>query len=348
MISKGSKFLNLPKGLAIHILIVLACAIFTPLWGLFINVELTFGFLISVFLIMVVDIEIMTFLIVKIFKFGSNNTPGEVTRIYLSRLIIFLFITVSVCTMTFVLFLIVSDLIKGQGFPDLFEPEMVRTIINTTKITVIALLLSTPVFFFGQWQDALKREYKLKEKNLIFQNETLKNQVNPHFLFNSLNILSSLINTQTEIAELFVSRLSSIYRYIVENSPKDKISLTAELAFIKDYFYLHKIRSEDKIQLNIDVKDADSYEILPISLQLLIENAVKHNMATHEKPLNISITLEGSYVVVKNNVQKMATQLSSTKTGLKNLGERVRLITGKTLIIEETINAYIVKVPLIQ
>jgi LytS/YehU family sensor histidine kinase len=191
------------------------------------------------------------------------------------------------------------------------------------------------------------REQKLKEENLIFQNQTLKNQINPHFLFNSLNTLSSLVNTQTETAEFFINRLSSIYRYILENGPKDKVSLQAELAFVNDYFSLHKIRSDDKIQLNSNVKDADKYEIIPVSLQLLIENAIKHNMATRESPLKIFIYLENQYIIVKNNLQRMATQLKSTKTGLKNLSERIRLMTGKELIIEEAKDYYLVKVPLL-
>jgi LytS/YehU family sensor histidine kinase len=201
--------------------------------------------------------------------------------------------------------------------------------------------------FFNQWQEALKRESNLREQNLIFQNETLKNQVNPHFLFNSLNTLSSLINTQNEVAEKFIGRLSSIYRYILENSTKDRIPLKDELAFIQDYFYLHLIRDDNKIQLNIDIKEDNTYEILPVSLQSLLENAIKHNMATYDNPLKIQVYLEDEYIVVKNNLQKKASQLATTKTGLKNLTERVRLITAKELIIEETANEFIVKVPLI-
>jgi LytS/YehU family sensor histidine kinase len=204
------------------------------------------------------------------------------------------------------------------------------------------------IFLIIQWLDALKRERKLKEENLIFQNETLKNQVNPHFLFNSLNTLSSLIAAKPETAEWYINRLSSIYRYILENSQKDKVPLQAELVFINDYFDLHRIRDEEKILFSIQAPDADRYGILPVSLQILIENAIKHNMATREKPLKISIWLENNHVIVKNNLQKMAVQFNSTKIGLKNLAERVRLLTGKVLIVEETNSDYTVKVPLVK
>jgi LytS/YehU family sensor histidine kinase len=220
--------------------------------------------------------------------------------------------------------------------------------IGIFKLVAIALLFTTPIFFFIPWQESMKREFELREQNLIFQNETLKNQVNPHFLFNSLNTLSSLVNTHVEIAGQFIGKLSTIYRYILDNSTKVKVPLKEEVQFIEDYFYLHKIRTEGKIELNIAIKgDEYNFEILPVSLQLLVENAIKHNIATLEKPLKIAIYIEGQNIVVKNNLQKMATMVVSTKIGLKNLNERVRLITGKEIFIEETTSYFLVKVPLL-
>jgi len=125
------------------------------------------------------------------------------------------------------------------------------------------------------------------------------------------------------------------------------VSLEAELSFIRDYFFLHKIRDVEKIELQILVNDTDKFEILPVSLQILVENAIKHNKATREEPLRISIFIEGQQIVVKNNLQKMATQIRSTGIGLKNLAERVKLIFGRELIIEETNNYFVVKVPLL-
>ena len=220
---------------------------------------------------------------------------------------------------------------------------------GTFRGLVIGLLFSSPVFFFVPWQESMKREFELREQNLIFQNETLKNQVNPHFLFNSLNTLSSLVKSEVEIAGQFIGRLSLIYRYILDNGSKLRVTLKDEVEFIRDYFYLHQIRNEGKMNLTIELKDEDyNFEILPVSLQLLIENAIKHNMATPEKPLNISIYTEGQNIVVKNNIQKMATRAVSTKIGLKNLNERVKLITGKEIKVEETASHYLVKVPLLK
>jgi LytS/YehU family sensor histidine kinase len=170
--------------------------------------------------------------------------------------------------------------------------------------------------------------------------------VNPHFLFNNLNTLSSLITTDPEVAEKFLNRLSSIYRYILENSQNSKVPLNSELTFIRDYFDLYRIRDEGKISLSIDTPGSELFLIIPVSLQILIENAIKHNMATREKPLKIKIYIENQSIVVRNNLQRMSAPLKSTKIGLKNLAERVKLVTGKDLVIEESNSEFIVKVPL--
>ena len=162
-----------------------------------------------------------------------------------------------------------------------------------------------------------------------------------------MNTLSSLIGSRPETADKFIDRLSSIYRYILENSQKDRISLTDELIFIKNYFFLHQIRDEDKIMLDISVSDQDKYNIMPVSLQILVENAINHNMATRENPLKILIYNEADYIVVKNNLQKKTIPLKSTKIGLRNLSERVKIISGKGIIIEETGTLFVVKIPLL-
>jgi LytS/YehU family sensor histidine kinase len=214
------------------------------------------------------------------------------------------------------------------------------------KSTIKGLTFGAVIFTVLLWQTSLQREQQLREEKLIFQNETLKNQVNPHFLFNSLNTLSSLISAQPEIAEEFIQRLSSIYRYILEYSSRERVPLGTELAFIRDYFYLHQIRDDGKIQLEINAANENS-EILPVSLQILVENAIKHNKATRESPLLISIGIENNYVVVRNNLQKMGVQLRSTGIGLKNLSQRINLVSRKELIIEETNSEFIVKIPLL-
>jgi sensor histidine kinase YesM len=348
----GITNLYLPKKIAFHVKIILICVLFTPIWAMYMK-EFSSIFYIGTFSMAIINIELMMFVSnkffkmdeIKIQKFEENHTIKEVTIANIIGILIFLIVALVLITLVFATFIIGLHLVKGWGFPAM--QILFKDVAGTMKVVAIALFCSTPFIFFTKWQEAMKRGYELREQNLIFQNETLKSQVNPHFLFNSLNTLSALVKTEVAIADQFIGKLSLIYRYILENNAKASVPLNNELNFIRDYFYLHQIRSEGKILLSIEIEEDNKYSILPVSLQLLIENAIKHNIATIEKPLKISIYIENLNVVVKNNLQKMATQVVSTKIGLKNLNERVRLTTGKEIIIEENKNEFLVKLPLL-
>lgn len=301
----------------------------------------------GVFILVFCQLEVFIFLGNKLFyNLNFDRSPGEVTRIVIIRFAVFMAGCLLGAMILFITTQYIFTIIRGQVVSEVL-PSFIHTGFREWfRSTITGLSVGALIFMILLWQSSLQREQKLREENLIFQNETLKNQINPHFLFNSLNTLSSLITTKPEAAEKFLNKLSAIYRYILENSRKDRVPLTTELNFINDYFELHKIRDEDKIELTIGAGNASEYSIIPVSLQILIENCVKHNMATREKPLRISILIENDFVIVQNNLQKMGTQLMSTGTGLKNLAERIRLITGKTLVVEETNNYFTVKVPI--
>lgn len=300
------------------------------------------------FILAFIQLELFIALANIIFKnIKTGSTPKEITKVFLLRFAFFMISCFIAALIIYISFLYIKQFSTGAELKKVLPDFLNYGFASWFKATTGGLLLGAIIFIVALWQDALKREQKLREENLIFQNETLKNQINPHFLFNSLNTLSSLIATQPGTADRFISKLSSIYRYILENSRKDKVPLPAELVFIREYFELHQIRDEEKISLTINTTDAERFMILPVSLQILVENAIKHNMATREKPLNISIFIENQHIVVENNLQKMMIHSKSTKTGLKNLAERIRLITGRELIIEETQTNFIVKVPLL-
>jgi len=187
---------------------------------------------------------------------------------------------------------------------------------------------------------------KLKEEKLVFQYETLKSQVNPHFLFNSLNSLSSLIKLDPELSEEFILKLSSVYRYILENSEKETIPVSTELEFVQNYFDLQKIRDGEKIDLKIEIKEPENLMVLPVALQLLVENALKHNSATRDQPLEITIHNEGmDKLVVRNNLQSKMQINNSSKIGLKNLNERSRLILNRKIEVFENNEEFVVKIP---
>lgn len=307
------------------------------------------GFPLEVFFMVLLQIEAFIFLGNLLFaKVNFDKSPVEITRIIIFRFAVFLAACLLISMLLFI-FLQYAVLF----FKEADTSGVIRNFIHSGftgwfRSTVKGLTVGAIIFIVMLWQTSLRREQKLREENLIFQNETLKSQVNPHFLFNSLNTVSSLIQSDPEKAEEFINNLSSVYRYILENGQKDKVMLQSELDLINKYFDLHRVRDEEKITLNIDYTGVDNFQILPVSLQILLENAIKHNISSREKPLNISVYFEEQYIIVKNNLQKKATQIKSTGRGLKNLAERFRLVSGKNLIIDETNDWFIVKLPLLK
>jgi len=178
---------------------------------------------------------------------------------------------------------------------------------------------------------------------------TLKNQVNPHFLFNSLNTVVTMIPDEPKLAIEFVQNLSKTYRNILEVRDEKLIPIKQELIALDSYIYLLKTRFQGKIQIynHLDRHLLDKF-ILPLSLQILLENAVKHNITSKSKPLRIGISEEDGYIVVQNNLQKKEQQYNSTKMGLANIRSRYRLLVGEEILVEETADAFTVKLPIIE
>lgn len=214
------------------------------------------------------------------------------------------------------------------------------------RALLIGYTFGTLFFFYTEWANAIKREQKLTQEKLVFQYETLKKQVNPHFLFNSLNTLSSLVGKDAELSEIFIQKLSSVYRYILENMEKELVPVSTEIEFVNDYFYLQQIRDQQKIKLIVDVANMENAKIPPVSLQMLVENALKHNTSTKSNPLKIVIQNEGQdELIVSNKLQRKQQLDNSSKIGLKNLNERYKLILGRAIEIEEDAEEFAVKIP---
>lgn len=202
--------------------------------------------------------------------------------------------------------------------------------------------------FYILWNQAINRELLLHEENLKHQYQTLKAQVNPHFLFNTLNTLSEIVHVDPQKADNYIQKLAGIYRYILENEKNDLVPLEKEIQFITQYFALQKEREENKVQLIIDIGNIDKHFIVPISLQILIENALKHNQRSVEKPLSIHVYQNDTYITVSNRIQpKSILRNDSTGMGLPNLKMRVYLITHKEVIINHEHNLFTVKIPII-
>jgi len=190
---------------------------------------------------------------------------------------------------------------------------------------------------------------KLQKENLQSQFEVLKQQVNPHFLFNSLNVLTSLIKVDPDLAEMFTEKLSKVYRYVLENKEKDLVTLGTELDFIKSYLFLLNIRFAGKVQVKTDVADFETEkQVVPMALQLLIENAIKHNTFSRKSPLNIEISAQGTgYLTVVNNLQNRKTQMTSTGVGLINISKRYSLLSDAQPVFEMGGKEFIARIPLL-
>jgi len=229
-------------------------------------------------------------------------------------------------------------------FPQLFRNELPYA--NTSLFKW--LLFFTLVLFYILWQKSARHEQSLIEANLKYRYNTLKSQVNPHFLFNSLNTLSEMVYSDAKKADNYIQKLSGIYRYILENEDVDFVPLTDELRFVEEYFTLQKERDNGKISLTINVENPHLYRIIPVSLQLLTENALKHNSMSEENPLNINIFSSEDMIVVSNVLQRKNIADSATHTGISNLNERVKLIMDRELLVTEENKQFIVKMPVIR
>lgn len=212
----------------------------------------------------------------------------------------------------------------------------------------ISMLAGNTVFFFKNWRQAAIHQEELKRAQLTLQFQTLKNQIKPHFLFNSLNSLVSLINTDPDKATQFVHKLSDVYRYVLEQSENELVNVSEEIKFLEDYIYLQKIRFGNNLEVSINLDLSEKCFVIPLSLQMILENAIKHNMVSKEYPLTIDIfSSKENQIVIKNNLHVKDNIENSLGIGIENLKKRIAFFTDKTLVIDESPEEFIVKVPLL-
>ena len=191
-------------------------------------------------------------------------------------------------------------------------------------------------------------EQKLIARSANAQFESLKNQLDPHFLFNSLNVLTALIDENPEQAQKFTTSMSKIYRYVLEQKDKEMVKVEDEIEFAKIYCNLLKTRFEDSVDFTFDINNDDLQKfVVPLSLQLLLENCIKHNFATSSKPLNIRIFTEGKFLCIENNLQVREQLKESAGIGLANIVQRYALLTNDNVFIEKTEQTFKVKIPIL-
>ncbi|NBW33955.1 MAG: histidine kinase [Cytophagia bacterium] len=202
--------------------------------------------------------------------------------------------------------------------------------------------------FIIRWQSSVMQNERLEREKAQVQFDNLKNQLNPHFLFNALSSLNSLIMENQRLASEFVQQLSRVYRYVLQYKDQSSVSLSTELNFIQHYISLLQTRFQQALTITVAVdKEAEEQRIVPVTLQILIENAIKHNIVSAELPLHIEIFTSGDYLVVSNNLQQRKHVESSNKLGLKNMQSLYKFLSDKPVQIEQTAIRFSVKVPLL-
>ncbi len=229
----------------------------------------------------------------------------------------------------------------------LFKPYFFNTLVSVVGTIQVAAVFEG-IYLYRRWKVTYTEAVELKKANLQSQLESLKMQINPHFLFNNLNSLSSLITTDAEQAELFLDELSSVYRYLLQQNNRDLCPLSDELAFIKAYFHLLKTRHGDGILLEMNVESRYmSYQLPPLTLQLLFENAIKHNVISADCPLLIKLHTQNGYLHVENSVQLKKTVVQSNRIGLQNIMMKYQLLGQPSLVIKQTADTFLVSLPLL-
>ena len=280
-----------------------------------------------------------------IFIYLHNKFPrpkDTLKKIGVQAVIFVLFI----CVFGFIVALINQAVASGSH--ETFSVELEDTLKKSAILLLIVTVCYECAFFFGNWEHSLYESERLKKESVISQFELLKNQISPHFLFNSLNALITLVPEDAQLSVLFIQKLSNVYRHVLTYNEKNIIELEAELEFLKDYLFLFQMRFGENLVIEYQLPESfENMMIVPFALQMLVENAVKHNTISQRKPLIISLISDGERIMIKNNIQKKTSGVESTNTGLNNITSRFKLLTSRPVDVTITKTEFSVSLPLL-
>lgn len=215
---------------------------------------------------------------------------------------------------------------------------------------IILLMIAAyeSIYFYYQLKLSIQEKEEVRRAQLHSELEGLRNQVNPHFLFNSLNTLMNIVAEDQKLAISFLKKLSKVYRYVLDNRREQLIPLSTEMEFMKSYIFLQKERFQSNLNIEINVPPAClQHQIIPLAMQILFENAIKHNIVSSKKPLTIRVFVEAEKLVVENNLQRKNTVMPGTQVGLENVKTRYRIFTEQTVEVLENEAVFRVALPLI-
>lgn len=248
----------------------------------------------------------------------------------------------------FVVRMFISVVINQNTYAVFLKNENHRFYVVALIITMIVTLFFHLIYFYKKSQENKVKEQKMIAGTASAKFESLKNQIDPHFLFNSLNVLSSLIEENPDNAQRFTTSLSKIYRYVLEQKDKELVSVAEELSFAKTYMNLLKMRFENSLfyELPETISNPEA-KVVPLSLQLLLENTVKHNVVSEQRPLHIRIIDKGDYLVIQNDFQKKEVLQDRQGVGLQNIINRYGIITSRKVLIEQNEKEFSVSIPIL-
>lgn len=247
----------------------------------------------------------------------------------------------------FLIRLFIKVTLQNLTFVAFLQAENPKNYVISSVITLIVLLIFHIIYFYKKSQENKVKEQKIIAGTASAKFESLKNQIDPHFLFNSLNVLSSLIEENPDNAQRFTSSLSKVYRYVLEQKDKELVSVEEELSFAKTYMNLLKMRFENSVSYEVKETSNPEAKVVPLALQLLLENTVKHNIASESKPLHIRIYEKGDYLVIENDYQKKEVLQDRKGVGLQNIVERYSIITNRKVKVEQTAEYFKVSIPML-
>ncbi|ADR23638.1 hypothetical protein MATR_25060 [Marivirga tractuosa] len=299
--------------------------------------------------------------IFSFFMSSSLAYGGFVVEAYFNKKISWVSFPVKRLFLTLLIYLtysfVVSYLISVIGYL-IMIPEITLDNINWVSmmdetifpvgVALVLITLFTARSWLYEWRNAAIEAEQLRTEKLAGQYQSLKNQLNPHFLFNSLNVLTNLVYENADQSASFIQQLSKIYRYVLDVQQEELVSLADEIGFAQNYLSLQKIRFEENLIYDIKTDYIDNFYLPPLSLQLLLENAIKHNVVSMEHPLKITIHQKGDVLIVCNNLQaKNSQEIGRKGIGLENIKRRYELMSDKMPVITKTETEFSVKLPLL-
>ena len=279
-------------------------------------------------------------------SFLSENLFKRVTWIEypLKRFALGMLVTISYTVVAIVALIEVFERYSQIIFGD----KYLYTVYGSIFVTIVISFFLHARQFLLFWQKASFEKEKFEKESMVARYESLKNQVSPHFLFNSLNALTNLVYEDQDKAVKFIKQLSEVYRYVLDTRDKEVVPVAEELKFLESYLFLQRIRFGNKLTVNVSLPEDGGIRVAPLALQMLIENAIKHNIVSEADPLTISLYVEDGFLVVRNNIQKKnLTSEPTSGVGLENIRKRYEYLSDDKVAIVEDEGIFQVRLPVL-